>query len=475
MASSAQKDAEISLTDRGPMDRGLTDRGPMDRNPRVPPHNDEAEQASLGAMLLDEDAIATVIQYLRPDDYYSNANRRVYAAILSLFNQGRKADIITVIGELRHAGELDQSGGPSYVASLTNVVPSSANVDYYAKIVQDCSLRRSLIKVANEVSASSFNESVDSRNLLEETQQRIFELTEDRKPLSFKSAKEIIPKTIETLEKLYNSKEPFTGVPSGFEDLDAMTFGFQPSELIIIGARPSMGKTALALTMAANMSINNKSRRIPVAFFTLEMSDMALMQRLISAEANIASGKIRSGLLKPSDFHSLMEAAGRIYDAPLYIVDMPNMKLLDLRAQARRLRVQQKVEIIFIDYLTLISSDNYQLPRHEQIAEVSRSLKSLARELNIPIVALSQVRRDAEGKQPNLSDIRESGSIEQDADLVMFLHRQRESDKKPSERENEESGKTQLIIAKQRNGPVGIVEIMFIPGTTKFESMTKNY
>jgi replicative DNA helicase len=255
-----------------------------------------------------------------------------------------------------------------------------------------------------------------------------------------------------------------------------MTFGFQPSELIIIGARPSMGKTALALTMAANISIHNKGRRIPVAFFTLEMSDMALMQRLISAEANIESGKIRSGLLKPSDFHSLMEAAGRIYDAPLYIVDMPNMKLLDLRAQARRLRVQQKVEIIFIDYLTLISSDNYQIPRHEQIAEVSRSLKSLARELNIPIVALSQVRRDAEGKQPNLSDIRESGSIEQDADVVMFLHRQRDSDKKPAEREKDETtGKTQLIIAKQRNGPVGIVEIMFIPGTTKFESMTKIY
>jgi replicative DNA helicase len=443
----------------------------------VPPHNDEAEQASLGAMMLDEDAIATVIQYLRPDDFYSNANRRVYSAILSLFNQGRKADIITVTEELRKAGEgeLDLSGGPSYIASLTNVVPSSANVDYYAKIVQDCSLRRSLIRVAGEVSAKSFDESLESRIILEETQQRIFDLTEDRKPLSFKSAKEIIPKTIETIEKLYNAKDAYTGVPTGFEELDSMTSGFQPAELIIIGARPSVGKTALALTMAANMSINNKNRRIPTAFFTLEMSDMALRQRLISSEANSESNKIRSGLLKPSDFHDLMTAASTIYEAPFYIVDMPNMKLLDLRAQARRLRVQQKVEIIFIDYLTLISSDNYQLARHEQIAEISRSLKSLARELNIPIVALSQVRRDAEGKRPNLSDIRESGSIEQDADVVIFLHRERESDKKKTERQSAEDAHTELIIAKQRNGPVGTVEIVFLPRFTKFAPLTREH
>jgi replicative DNA helicase len=449
--------------------------GPADRS-KVPPHNDEAELASLGAMLLDEDAVATVIQYLRPDDFYANANRRVYGAILNLFNRGLKADIITVTEELRKAGELDLSGGPSYVASLTNVVPSSANVDYYAKIVHDCSLRRSLIRVAGEAGAKSFDESLESRIILEETQQKIFELSTDRNTLSFKSAKDIIPRAIETIEKLYHNRDTYTGVPTGFDELDAMTSGFQSAELIIIGARPSVGKTALALTMAANMSVSEKNgRRIPTAFFTLEMSDMALMQRLISSEANIESNKIRSGLLKPSDFHSLMEAAGRIYEAPLYIVDMPNMKLLDLRAQARRLRAQQKVEIIFIDYLTLISSDNYNLQRHEQIAEISRSLKSLARELNIPIVALSQVRRDAEGKRPNLSDIRESGSIEQDADLVMFLHRERESDKKTGQPENPNKANTELIIAKQRNGPVGTVEIMFLPQFTKFAPLTREH
>jgi replicative DNA helicase len=231
---------------------------------RIPPHNDEAEQAALGALLLDEEAIDTAIQYLRPDDFYSNANRRVYEAILNLSNQGLKADIITVTGDLRQNGTLDQAGGPAYVASLTNVVPTSANIEYYVKIVQDCSLRRSLLRVANEISVRSFDESLESRIILEELQQRIFDLTEDRKTFTFKSAKEIIPRAIETMEKLYLAKDLYTGVPSGLDDLDSMTSGFQASELIIIGARPSVGKTALALTMAANMSIRGK---IATAFF----------------------------------------------------------------------------------------------------------------------------------------------------------------------------------------------------------------
>ncbi|MDR1930670.1 MAG: replicative DNA helicase [Treponema sp.] len=431
---------------------------------KVPPHNDEAEQAALGAMLLDNDAIDTAIQYIRADDFYSNANRRVFKAVLNLYNQGRqRADIITVVAELRQAGELDGAGGPAYVASLTNVVPSSANIDYYAKIVQDCSLRRSLIKISGEINLRSFDESIESGQLLEETQQKIFELDEERRTVSFKSAKELIPQAIDMIESLYHSKEAYTGIASGFDDLDKLTSGFQKSELAIIGARPSVGKTALALSMAAHISVGKK---IPTAFFSLEMSDMALALRLISAEARIESEKIRSGFLQPQDFHGLMTAAGRIYEAPLYIVDTPGMKLLDLRAQARRLCVQQEVKIIFVDYITLISSDNYQLPRHEQIAEISRSLKSLARELNIPIVALSQLRRDAEGKKPNLADIRESGSIEQDADLVMFLHRPRESDLKGGK--EAEDGTTELIIAKQRNGPVGTVKIVFLPRYAKF-------
>jgi replicative DNA helicase len=436
---------------------------------RIPPHNDEAEQATLGALLLDEDAITTAIQYLRPEDFYSNANRRVYKAILSLFNQGQKADIITVTEELRKEAELDAAGGPAYIASLTNVVPTSANIDYYAKVVQDCATRRSLLYISSEITAKSYDEATESRLVVEEAQQKIFQLTDDRQTLIYKSAKEIVPKTIEAIEKLYNTKNAFTGISTGLVDLDEMTSGFQRSELIIIGARPSVGKTALALTMAAHITVKE---HIPAAFFTLEMSDMALMQRLISSEARIESEKIRTGLLKPSDFHNLMEAAGRIYEAPLYVVDMPNMRLLDLRAQARRLRIQQKIEILFIDYLTLISSENYQLPRHEQIAEISRSLKSLARELDIPVVALSQVRRDAEGKRPTLSDIRESGSIEQDADVVIFLHRERDAEKRRDGGQVKAST-TELIVAKQRNGPVGTVEIVFLPQYTKFENLSR--
>jgi replicative DNA helicase len=443
---------------------------------KIPPHNEEAEKATLGAMLLDADAVPVAMQYLKPGDFYINRNRRVFEAVRTLSDQGLKADIITIVEELRRTGELDGAGGPAYVASLTNVVPTTANIEYYAKVVQDGSLRRALVRVSNETVAKSFDQSQESRVILEETQQRIFELTDSRQTLTFKSIKELIPPVISLIEARYQSKNLYTGVPSGFDDLDQYTSGFQPSELIIIGARPSIGKTALALTMATNIAIHKK---IPTAFFTLEMSDVALVQRLISGEANIESNALRLGRLKPSEFSKLLDAAGKIYEAPLYIVDMPNMKLLDLRSQARRLRAQQKVEIIFVDYLTLISSENAQLPRHEQVAEISRSLKSLARELGIPIVALSQVRREVEGKRgehsgrPGLADLRESGSIEQDADLVIFLHRARSLEQGAGD-DPAALGTipTELIIAKQRNGPVGIVNIVFHARFAKFAPQT---
>lgn len=437
---------------------------------KVPPHNDEAEQAALGAVLLDNDVIDVALEYVKPEDFYSNANKRVFQAILNLYNQGKeKADIITVVAELRQMGELEAIGGPAYVASLTNVVPSSANIAYYAKLVEDCSMRRSLLRISSEINTLSFDESVDARMILEKSQQLIYELGENRHAFSFKSTRDLIPAAVDMIENLYHSKEAYTGIPSGFDDLDTITSGFQNSELIIIGARPSMGKTALALTMASHITLGKK---IPAAFFSLEMSDLALCLRLISSESRIESEKIRSGLLSPRDFGNLMNAAGRIYEAPLYIVDTPGMKLLDLRSQARRLRAQHGIKIIFIDYLTLITSDKRDVPRHEQIAEISRSLKSLARELDMPVVALSQLRRDAEGKQPNLADIRESGSIEQDADVVIFLHRERETDVKPGK---EGDGKTELIISKQRNGPVGKIDIVFIPKYARFESLAKGY
>ncbi|MDR1324669.1 MAG: replicative DNA helicase [Treponema sp.] len=441
----------------------------------IPPHDDMAEQATLGALLMDKDAITTAIQYLRPDDFYSNANGRVYEAIQNLTDKGLEADILTVSEELRQNGKLDEAGGPAYVASLTNIVPSSANIEYYAQTVQGYSLRRALIRVSRNVIAQSFDESLEARILLEETQQKIFELSDKRQTFSFRDIKVIVQETSEFIERLYNSKQEYTGIPSGFDELDKLTSGFQPSELIIIGARPSMGKTAFALNMAANIAIHNQHGNIPTAFFTLEMSDISLMLRIISSEAMIDANKIRTGFIEKSDYFQLQEAMSRIYEAPLYIVDMPNMKLLDLRAQARRLRAQEKIEIIFIDYLTLISSENYKLPRHEQIAEISRSLKSLARELHIPIVVLSQLTRDAERERPNLANIRESGSIEQDADVVMLIHRSREADKTPEERKQayQDGSETEIILAKQRNGPVGRISLLFMPKFAKFVNMEK--
>src|SRR6056297_3039429 len=391
---------------------------------KVPPHNVDAEKATLGAVLLDGDVISTVLRYLRTDDFYSASHQKIFKSIIDLFNRGETIDLISLTDRLSAGGELEACGGTTYVSSLTNEVPTSANVAYYAKIVKDRSVRRQLLKISSGLVTQAYDEGMETRVLIEEAEQRIFEITDSQHTDSYRGVHDIIAETIEAIEKLYHTKDSYTGVPSGFSDLDNMTSGFQNSEFIIIGARPSVGKTALALTMAANMSIH---RKIPVGFFTLEMADMALMQRLLSSEARINSEKLRTGMLRPADFHNLTEAAGRIYEAPLYIDDTPNIKLLDLRAQARRMKSKEGIRVIFVDYIGLIEPESKNnVPRHEQVAEISRSLKSLARELELPIICLSQVGRQSEGKPPTLADLRESGSIEQDADVVMFLHRERE-------------------------------------------------
>jgi replicative DNA helicase len=438
----------------------------------IPPHDDEAERAALGAMLMDGDAIAASREYLASGDFYSRANNLVYDAVLGLFDKGVAADILTVTGELRQNGSLEQAGGASYVSSLTTVVPSSANIEYYAQTVQSYSLRRALLKVAGEINAKVFDETLESRLILEEIQQRIFDLSYNRSAIRYQNIGKILPEAIRIIENFAKSNKEYTGIPSGFDELDKLTSGFHRSEFIIIGARPSIGKTALALTMASHISVRH---RLPAAFFTLEMSAIALAQRLLSMEARINAGALRSGYLKSRDFMDMVDAAANIYEAPLFIVDTPNMKLMDLRAQARRIRAQENVEIIFIDYLGLISSENYSVPRFEQISEISRSLKSLARELDIPIVVLCQLNREAEKERPNLSSIRDSGSIEQDADVVMFLHRARDSARKAEPApQDQEGSKTSLILSKQRNGPVGTIDLVFVPQYAKFESMAKN-
>ena len=438
---------------------------------KVPPSNIEAEQATLGALLLDWEAVGTVITYLRPDNFYSIQNKKIFEAMLKLYNNSQRGDLITLTEQLRSDNELENAGGPGYITALTDTVATSANVEYYAKIVLEQSVRRDLIKVSNKIIAQSYDETVGSRAVLEDAQKMIFELSDSNQTSSYKEAGPVVVSTIEMIEKLYNNKNAFTGIPSGFRDLDTMTSGFQDSELIIIGARPSMGKTAMALSMIQNIAIKEK---IPAALFSLEMSDKQIMQRLLAAQGRIPSQKIRTGLLTMQELQRMQDAAGIIYESPLYIVDTPNMKLLDLRALARRMKIQRDIKIIFIDYITLITSENTSIPRHEQIAEISRSLKSLARELNIPVVALSQVRRDAEGQEPTLADLRESGSIEQDADVVMFIHRERQ--KKQNEEDPSQTTlgmPTKLIVAKQRNGPIGDVELVFLPSFTRFETAEK--
>ena len=432
---------------------------------RIPPHNEDAERAVLGAMLIDENAISIAQQFLRPEDFYSSRHRKIYEAVLSLFNKGTRPDLLTLNDELERTGKLDEAGGSDQIASLTHAVPSSANTEYYAQIVQNCSLRRSLIRISGDAGAKAYDETVEPKLILEETQQHLFYISDPSRIFHYKKAESIVTKVVSQLDEVYKTKPEYTGIPSGFGALDSLTAGFQNAELIVIGARPGMGKTAIALSMAANISLRQNR---PAAFFSLEMSDHSLMLRLVSSESGIDLQRLRKGFFPYSDFNKIISAASLMDDAPLYIVDLPHLTMLNIRAMARTLRIKEKIEIIFIDYIGLIASDNNQIPRWEQISEVSRSLKGLARELDIPVVACSQLRREAETQKPNLSDIRESGSIEQDADVVMFINRERDSDKTPEEQSREPGQKVQLIVAKNRNGPVGTVDLTFMKHLTKF-------
>ena len=431
-------------------------------NDKVPPHNIEAEQAVLGALLLNWSAMAEVVSTLRPDRFYSLSNQVIYEAMVKLYTKSATGDTISLINELTVENKLEQAGGAAYIASLTDTVPSAANIDYYANMVLDRAARRDLIHISSELKASSFDLQKESDSLLDEAEQKIFALAEKNETTQIYSAQNIMVKEIELIEARYKSKNQFTGVPTGFAKLDTYTSGFQDSELIIIGARPSIGKTALALSMIQNIACE---KHIPCGFFSLEMPYESIGMRLLAQEARVPMNKIRSGMLKIDDVKKIQDAAGRWFEAPLYTVDTPNMKLLDLRAVARRMVKNQGVKIIFIDYIGLISTDDPTAPVFEQVSLISKSLKALARELSIPIVALCQVARDAEGQEPNLAQLRGSGSIEQDADVVMFLHRDRIKDGDSIAAQD-----AKIILAKQRNGACGDIPIMFLPSYSKFEN-----
>ena len=428
---------------------------------KVPPHDIEAERAVLGALLLNWGAMGDVIGKLRPERFYSLQNQVIFEALTELFSHNIQGDTLTLVDQLRKNNKLEQAGGTAYIASLTDTVPSSANIEYYADIVLDRATRRDLIKISSELKAESFELGRESTALLDTAEQRIFALAERNETTVIHDARNIMIKEIEIIDARYNSKNQFTGIPTGFGKLDSYTSGFQNSELIIIGARPSIGKTALALSMMQNIALE---KHIPCGFFSLEMPYESIGMRILSQESRVPMHKMRSGMLKYEDVKKIQDAAGRWFEAPLYTVDTPNMKLLELRAMARRMVKNHKVKIIFIDYIGLITTENPNAPVYDQVSEVSKSLKALARELENPIVALCQVARAAEGEPPNLAQLRGSGSIEQDADVVMFLHRERLKEETPVQ-------EATLILAKQRNGATGDIKISFVPAYSKFENL----
>ncbi len=432
---------------------------------RVPPHNLDAESAVLGALLLSKEAIDVVVPILRANDFYKQAHRTIFEAILSMSTEGHEVDVLTLSNALSKAGRLDLVGGMSMLAQLTESVPSAANAEYYAQIVKNSAVRRNLIDVSSKLIVQSYEETIESRLLIEEAEKKIFELAEERTTHNYKKVGDIVSLSVERIIAHSKSKDFVTGVPTGFKDLDRDTTGFHESEFIIIAARPSIGKTTFALNLASYQAITKK---IPVGFLSLEMPDLDLVDRILAAEARLDWSKIRNGFIRPADLTSIRDIIPQIYEAPLYIDDTPNMKLLDLRAQARRMKAKNDIQILYVDYISLIGHENPNMPRHEQVSDISRSLKALARELKIPVVALSQLSRATEEKKlPGLADLRESGSLEQDADVVLFLHRNRGTDRETKDT-NQVIIETDLIIGKQRKGPVGTIKLGFHAQQTKF-------
>jgi len=436
---------------------------------RVPPQHLEAEQAVLGAILLDSVAIVNVMEMLRPEDFYRQAHQYIFEAMLDLNNENEPIDLITLATKLQENQRLGDVGGIQYLTELASAVPTAANVSYYAKIVEEKSLLRRLIRTATEIVANGYAGADDVGELLSKAEARILEISNRKAASGFIPIREVLMEVFERVETLYNQRGATTGIPSGFPDLDRMTSGFQRSDLIIVAARPSVGKTAFALNVAQNVAVRAKEI---VAIFSLEMSAAQLVQRIISAEANVDAGRLRTGHLEGDDWEKLTMAIGTLSDAEIYIDDTPGITVAEIRAKCRRLKQEKGLGMILIDYLQLISGRGKPgESRQQEVAEISRTLKQIARELEVPVIALSQLSRGVEQRQdkrPMMSDLRESGSIEQDADIVAFLYRDDYYDK-----ETEKKNIIEIIIAKQRNGPVGTVELLFMKNFSKFVSIDK--
>ena len=434
---------------------------------RIPPQNIEAEQAVLGAMLLEKRAIGEAMELLRADDFYREAHRLVFDAIKELSQRDEAADLVTVTEQLKKTENLEKAGGIAFVTSLANAVPTAANIKYHAQIVLEKAQLRNLINKATEIAGEAYEDNEEIGALMEKAEKTILEVTGRGTSFEFESIRELVLDVFSKAELRAKQKNALTGLASGFRDLDKLTSGFQPSDLILVAARPSMGKTAFTLNIASYVAIRLKQ---PVAFFSLEMSNVQLVQRILCAEGNIDSQAMRSGDLTDDEWQKFIEAADRVSKAPLYIDDTPGITVAELRSKARRIKLDHGLSLIVIDYLQLMqgrssrSGDN----RQQEISEISRSLKALARELSVPVIALSQLSRSVEARQikrPMLSDLRESGSLEQDADIVMFLYREDYYDT-----ETERKNITDVIIAKHRNGPIDTVQLFFAKQFTKFTS-----
>ena len=437
---------------------------------KLPPQNLDAEQAVLGAMLMHEDAVAVALEMLEPQSFYREAHRLIFATAMTLFNEHKPVDLLTLSNALKTNGQLEAVGSNSYLATLATAVPTASNVQYYASIVKEKATLRALISAASQIVAEGYDAQDDVEGFLDRAEHLIFEVTSRKAENTFVPLRELIKDSIEMIDQLYQRKASVTGLATGFHDLDVQTAGLQNGDLVVVAGRPSMGKSALVSGIAEHAAV---VERIPTAIFSLEMSKAQLVQRMLCAHARVDAHKVRTGFLAQSDWPRLTNAAGKLSEAPLFIDDSSALSVLELRAKARRLKSQSGIGLIVVDYLQMMRGPARVENRQQEISEISRSLKSLAKELNVPVIAVSQLSRSPERREdrrPQLADLRESGAIEQDADLVALLFREEfylQTD--------ENRGVAELIIAKQRNGPVGTIPLAFVKEYTRFETLSRRH
>ncbi len=434
---------------------------------KIPPHSLEAERALLGAILLEKDSLPKAVEVLKPTDFYKEGHRKIFEAMIALFERSEPVDLLTLREELRRRAELEEVGGEVALATMVEEAATAAHVSTYAEIIREKALLRELIRIATELIGQSYEARKNVDELLDQAEQRVFQLSERRLQGTAIPVRSILKETFEYIERLYERKEHITGLPTGIRKLDQMTSGLQPSEFIIMAGRPSMGKTSFALNIARHAAIELHRT---VLVLSLEMSKEQLVQRLLCAEAKVDSHRVRTGFLEPRDWPKLTNAAGKLAEAPIFIDDQPALSVLEARAKARRMKAEHGLDLVIVDYLQLMRGRNAE-NRQQEISEISRSLKALAKELRMPVVALSQLSRAVEARaqrdyKPQLSDLRESGALEQDADLILFLYRPARYGIQPEEGENY----AEVIIGKQRNGPEGTVPVVFMPEYASFEN-----